>query len=754
MMHTNRWITHCVCLIPFVWAGLATRAQNLVPNPGFEFYTQCPGLGADIGFAAPWNMPQNFFESVDYYHVCATSIQYTVPCNCGANCFNYQQPAGGNAYAGFYLYHGVTPDYREYLQTPLNSPMQPGQMYRISFQVVSLDYAQFATNAFGGYFSAGPVVAPVVTPNWQPLPINPHFTCPVPVTDEVNWMPFYFYYQATGGEQNLLLGNFFNDASTPVIVQPSTPNESPSAYIFLDEVYVEAAEVWITATDTIVCGGTPVTLTAHGNGPFQWATAAAPGNILSTSPTFTPSPGQTSTYYAYGTGDTGIYTVYVLPTPAPINLGPDTAYCEGDFVQLIAAQTGNIHYLWQDQTDNHTYYPTQTGTYWVQASIGNCHVSDTVVLSFSTPEAHLPGDTILCQGQTLLLDATWPQAHYLWDDGHTGPTQTIHQTGTYSVQVSIGNCTDTDEIQVTVTPYPVPDLGPDRTVCDNALPLLDATRPGATYVWQNGSTAATYPVTQAGQYWVNVSLGPCTATDSVYITLIPAPQVSLGPDTLPCKGDTLWLDATGADLTYLWNDASPLAVRPVSQSGTYAVQVTHSNGCTDVDSITVTYIDPPHVQFTDSTLCRGDVWLLDIQTPLGSYLWQDKTEDPTYYIQHEGVYWASINNPCGSDSDTLEITYQRCDCALYVPNCFSPDGNGGNEYFVTQPHPDCLLEEFTLTVYDRWGDVLFGSTNPDFYWNGYRNGKAVPSGMYLYLIRYKFDKTPLRELRGHVLVLR
>ncbi|MBS1498417.1 MAG: hypothetical protein JST41_04505, partial [Bacteroidetes bacterium] len=80
---------------------------------------------------------------------------------------------------------------------------------------------------------------------------------------------------------------------------------------------------------------------------------------------------------------------------------------------------------------------------------------------------------------------------YLWQDGSSSATFDVTASGTYSVDVFLGTCAASDVINVTVQPAPVVDLGPDQAVCTGDQVLLDATTPGASFLWQDGSTAAT-----------------------------------------------------------------------------------------------------------------------------------------------------------------------------------------------------------------------------------------------------------------------
>lgn len=76
------------------------------------------------------------------------------------------------------------------------------------------------------------------------------------------------------------------------------------------------------------------------------------------------------------------------------------------------------------------------------------------------------------------------------------------------------------------------------------------------------------------------------------------------------------------------------------------------------------------------------------------------------------------------------------DCQLYIPNVFSPNGDGRNDSF--RPETACVLNNFELKIFDRWGRLLFQSENPEKGWDGTVNGEIQPNGSYVYLIQTSF----------------
>src|SRR6185436_9533401 len=94
----------------------------------------------------------------------------------------------------------------------------------------------------------------------------------------------------------------------------------------------------------------------------------------------------------------------------------------------------------------------------------------------------------------------------------------VVSTGTYDVQVTLGTCVASDDIHVTVNPIPVVDLGADAALCNGDQLVLNATTPGASYLWQDGSTAATFTASDTGTYDVDVTVNGCTTNDDITLT--------------------------------------------------------------------------------------------------------------------------------------------------------------------------------------------------------------------------------------------
>ena len=404
-----------------------SKAQNLVPNNGFDTYTTCPNASSQFNLTPPWGVVNNVSGTPDYMNTCFFAGNQGVP----TNFYGYQQAVSNSGYYGLITYY-ASQEIREYLTVPLSSPLVGGTTYTIGFHVSLSDNFKYATDHFGAYLSIGAITG---FGNYLSLPFNPqidNFSGNI-ITDTTNWTLISGTYTATGGEDYLTIGNFHNDPNTLVSnVNPSSLLDW--AYYYVDEVFVISISLQIIGNNNI-CLGDSVTLQAVGDTLYSWANSLNPSSILSIDSLLTVAPVVTSTYFVYGSIDTVSFTVNVTPAPI-IDLGNDTTLCQGETL-ILDATTSNATYLWQDNSTNPTFNVTQQGTCWVEVTVNNCSAIDSIYVNYiPTPTVNLGNDTTLCQGETLILDATTSNATYLWQDNSTNPTFIVTQQGTYWGQVT------------------------------------------------------------------------------------------------------------------------------------------------------------------------------------------------------------------------------------------------------------------------------------------------------------------------------
>lgn len=218
-----------LCLLALLAAP--AHAVNLVQNPGFESYSNCPFTFGQASFATLWTAPTT--GTSDYFNACAPATFPSV--NVPYTQIGYRPARTGVGMAGFIPY-SAAPDYREYMSVPLSSALVAAQTYEVKFYVSLADTASIAIDRIGAYLSVG-AVGPVN--NDQPLPYTPQIESPAAVylTDAVNWMLVSGLYVAAGGEDHITIGSYRDDAST--LTTPGPDTWPGGAYYFVDDVSVE-----------------------------------------------------------------------------------------------------------------------------------------------------------------------------------------------------------------------------------------------------------------------------------------------------------------------------------------------------------------------------------------------------------------------------------------------------------------------------------------------------------------------------------
>jgi PKD repeat protein len=355
-----------------------------------------------------------------------------------------------------------------------------------------------------------------------------------------------------------------------------------------------------------------------------------------------------------------------IPTLTP---APDQQACSGNSVTIGIANNGSgglppYTYGWSPLTNLTTPTLSQTGVnnvttttnYELTLTDGNgCMARDTVQVSvLPAPNVFLGNDTTICGGP-IVLDAQNVGSSYLWSTGAGSQTLSVTSTGAYSVAVqNPSGCIASDAINIVVNPNPTVSLGNDTGTCGNSV-TLDAGSGYAGYAWTTGDMTQTTNVSATGPVAITVTDGNgCTATDTVNVTLNPAPVVNLGPDSVQCGG-TITLDAQNPGALYFWSNSTSAQTTTVSTSGMYAVQVITPAGCTNSDTVNLTINPVPLVDLgPDTSICVSSV-TLDAGNPGSSYLWSTTSTSQTVSVG-SGTYYVDVTNSFGcSGSDTISV---------------------------------------------------------------------------------------------------
>ena len=207
------------------------NAQNLVPNGSFEDFSSCPTTLSQIFLATGWSQPTA--GTSDYYNACHTGNQVGVP----VNFVGVQNALTGQGYAGFIPHYVPIPNYREYIQATLTEPLIEGFCYELEmFTSAAENWPMNGISHVGMYLSVSP---PSIEPNGQIL-ATPQIYYPNTVLDTDNWVQLSGTFVATGGEQYITIGNFFENGIYAIepLAPPNNSGED-GAYYYIEDVRVE-----------------------------------------------------------------------------------------------------------------------------------------------------------------------------------------------------------------------------------------------------------------------------------------------------------------------------------------------------------------------------------------------------------------------------------------------------------------------------------------------------------------------------------
>ena len=393
-----------------------------------------------------------------------------------------------------------------------------------------------------------------------------------------------------------------NPTASPSTTTTYTVTVSKNGCSTTDQVVVSVTPLPVVnaGNDVGLCPGSSTNLSASGNGTFSWSPSTGLSSSTVSNPVATPT--QTTTYTVTLTSNGCSASDQVVVTVAPItaNAGLDVTICPGGTAVLNATSSAvQATFSWSPTTGlsagnvaNPTAFPSQTTTYVVTATSGNCVDTDTLVVAVGTVVASAGADVNLCPGQTAQLLATggasysWSPSTGLSNPNIANPIANPTVTTQYSVTVSAGSCSSSDIVVVNVDNISV-SAGPDQTVCAGTPTQLNGQAANSTsYVWTptNGLSNPTVlnPTVTPGtttSYTLTATNANCTISDFVII-------FTNNPPTTPT------INFVGVDLLasaafgYQWfingnaiAGANNQTYYPTS-NGNYTVTVTDQNGCT------------------------------------------------------------------------------------------------------------------------------------------------------------------------------
>ena len=319
----------------------------------------------------------------------------------------------------------------------------------------------------------------------------------------------------------------------------------------------------------------------------------------------------------------------------------------------------------------HTF--SEAGNYLVSLTYYNEGLATTLqkaVYILSSPSISLGEDTSFCSFTYFPLniegfsyDDQFSFSQGIFNDAFSLDTFFVYQEGLqwFTASNSCGVSSDTIQISEIVPPQPFYWPG-DQSICEGTTYSIGTSPTVGNFLWQDGSTDPIYPITQAGEYYVQVSnVCGVVQSDTLLVSVIPLPTANLGNDTTICQGSIppLVLYPQGIFDYYGWQNPGVFGPVIVTESETYAVNVYNVCGlASDTIQVTVDALPPLALDLGEDTyVCEGESLTVSIDQPGVSFLWNDGSTDSVFTTSISALIIGSALNACGQQSDTLQVFY-------------------------------------------------------------------------------------------------
>ncbi len=549
------------------------------------------------------------------------------------------------------------------------------------------------------------------------------------------------------------------------------------------------------ASNATVCPNSANTLTAAGASSYTWT----PNQFLNTtlSGTVISTPTLSTTYTI--TGLTGICTstaavTLVVSNTVVVNAATTTpTICPAGSATLTAA--GATNYTWTPSAtltsgtgSTVTATPTANQTYTVLGATGTCTNSTQIVITFTTnPVVTISAITPICNGETISLTAnggatySWlPPANLNTTTGsvvNANPSTTI----TYSVTgSSLLGCKNSATIDVNVIPIPIITVtSSSMTICEGASTTFNASGSATgSYTWSalpagtmssiNGTPITVSPTVNT-TYTVTGTNGVapkvCPASQTIDITVIKKTVAIIYPTFPICFGSYTTLSASGGNM-YSWLPAATLgnandSVTKASPLTTtvYTVTVSKNGLCPGTAVGTLTVYPIPYVYAGKDTTINIDESVMlsgtgDVEVgflaPGATALVCNFCPRVTVHPQESTCYVLLGTNQYGcANKDTVCVTITK-DWDVFIPNTFTPNEDGDNDIFIPLGYG---LSDIKLTIFDRWGSVIFKSNGDKIGWDGTSKNKLCQQDVYIYQAEIVTMAGNTVKRTGHVTLL-
>jgi gliding motility-associated-like protein len=569
----------------------------------------------------------------------------------------------------------------------------------------------------------------------------------------------------------------------------------------------------ITASKDNICKGDTLTLTASGQSNYLWS----PATTLSsdTAKTVIAEPLAGITYQVISNynncKDTAQIQIVVHQLPN-LTLSPNSSICIGDSLPISAS--GAFSYSWFPLTGLNTTFgstviagPLDSTQYYVTGTdSNNCSTTDSLIITIdSLPIASITGLLGICIGESTILTASGG-ATYLWSTGETSVAITISPTSLtpyFVFATNSNNCIDSAALSVVVHPLPTPQFFATN-VCDgNSLQLNNVSGiiPPDTiqsYLWNFGDGSAVSDLQNPShlfpgvnsytiKLWAVSNFG-CSDSISKVSVVNPNPVVNFNAiDTVGCEPLCISFQnsssvISGFNAQWLWNvgDGSP-TISSQSFDHCYTndsviapnffdvtLTVTSDSGCVSARSKNnyITVYPTPDANFSvhpqTATISDPVISITDLSSGATFWNWNFGDTDTTslanpssHAYADTGTYTILLitSTPYNCNDTAYGTITIEPDFLFYIPNAFSPDGDGTNDTFSGR---GVFIKEFKISIFDRWGNMIFASDDINKPWDGKANkgSEIALADVYIYSIVVVDLKNKKHNYKGIVTLIK
>ncbi|MBK9177310.1 MAG: gliding motility-associated C-terminal domain-containing protein [Flavobacteriales bacterium] len=487
---------------------------------------------------------------------------------------------------------------------------------------------------------------------------------------------------------------------------------------------------------------------------------------------------------AVGCSDTAVVSVTLWSSPS---LGADGAatICAGDAADLTALyNSAGLTAAWTlggvAVADPAAVSAAGTYTLTVTDANGCSDAAEVVVSVAANPVLGPDQQMSICDGTSVNLTTLYAtggaSASWSLSGVPIADPSAVGNSGAYTLTVTnASGCTASAVVTVSVDPSPA--LGGDQApaICEGSsfdLTVLYATA-GLAEEWTINGGAVTDPsaAAVAGSYRLVVT-NATGCTDTAWVSLAVNANPALGDDqffTL-CPWQTVDLSAAfptvGLSASYTF-DGTPLAdPTAVSDSGTYVISVSDANGCSDEALAFIVDVECLCIaDFETEARCLqdparftllADSVIISAHWDFGGAADASIAIDPEVRFDAEEEVRVTLEATltCGVVIVERVIPIIDCSdsCSVWIPNAFTPDKDDRNDAWTWRG--ECEPQDFSMAIFNRWGEVVFETTDPSDAWDGSYRGGPAPDGVYAYRVGYRLPYQKARKVAGSLTLLR